>query len=137
MPIFGKQQQCITKCFSVFCCIVHFSDYKMEYEKLRQEKLAEQAKSAEERLNEIKSKTKVGTEIPMASFITEVSSGRDLTDIYLKHPANESSDDEDGTEDVVGNGDVEKEEECFNQFMTEQIRKQKEKIKVSAVTEKP
>lgn len=99
--------------------------------------MAEEQKSAEERLNEIKSKTKVGTEIPMASFITEVSSGRDLTDIYLKHPANESSDDDDGTEDIVGNGDIEKEEEGFNQFMMEQIKKQKEKIKLSAVSEKP
>lgn len=122
-------------CFLRF--IVHFRDYKAEYEKLRQEKLAEEQKSAAERLNEIKSKTKVGTEIPMASFITEVSTGRDLTDIYLKHPANESSDDEDGTEDVVANGDVEKEEEGFNQFMLEQMKKQKEKIKMSAVAEKP
>lgn len=113
-----------------------FSDYKAEYEKLRQEKLAEEQKSAEDRLNEIRNKTKAGTEIPMASFITEVSSGRDLTDIYLKHPANESSEDEDGTEDVIANGDVEKEEECFNQFMKEQMQKQKEKIQMSKVTEK-
>lgn len=98
--------------------------------------MAEEQKSAEQRLNEIKKKTKAGTEIPMASFITEVSSGRDLTDIYLKHPANESSEDEDGTEEVVANGDTEKEEEHFNQFMVEQMKKQKEKIKMSAVTEK-
>lgn len=98
--------------------------------------MAEEQKSAEQRLNEIKSKTKAGTEIPMASFITEVSSGRDLTDIYLKHPANESSEDEDGTEDVVANGDVEKEEDGFNQFMLEQMKKQKEKIKMSGVTDK-
>lgn len=113
-----------------------FSDYKAEYEKLRQEKLVEEQKSAEERLNEIKNKTIAGTEIPMASFITEMSSGRDLTDIYLKHPANESSEDEDGTEEMVANGDVEKEEEGFNQFMQEQMKKQKEKIKMSTVTEK-
>lgn len=112
------------------------SDYKAEYEKLRKEKLAEEQKTAEQRLDEIKKKTKAGTEIPMASFITEVSSGRDLTDIYLKHPANESSEDEDGSEDVIANGDTEKEEEGFNQFMAEQMRKQKEKIKISSVTEK-
>lgn len=91
---------------------------------------------AEQRLNEIKDKTMVGTEIPMASFITEISSGRDLTDIYLKHPANESSEDEDGTEDVVANGDEEKEEEIFNKFVSEQIKKQKDKIQMSSVTEK-
>lgn len=114
-----------------------FSDYKAEYEKLRHEKLAEEQKSAEERLDEIKKRTTAGTEIPMASFITEMSSGRDLTEIYLKHPANESSEDEDGNEDVVANGDLEKEEENFNQFMKEQMQKQKEKTKLSAVTEKP
>lgn len=116
-------------------CSFH-SDYKAEYEKLRLEKLAEEQKTAEQRLNEIKKKTKAGTEIPMASFITEVSSGRDLTDIYLKHPANESSEDEDGTEEVIANGDTEKEEEHFNQFMAEQMKKQKEKIKMSSVKEK-
>lgn len=103
---------------------------------MRLEKLAEEQKSAEERLEEIKNKTKAGTEIPMASFITELSSGRDLSDIYLKHPANESSEDEDGTEDVVANGDFEKEEDNFNQFVKEQTKKQKEKIKMSTVTEK-
>lgn len=113
-----------------------FSDYKMEYDKLRKEKLESEQKSAEERLKEIKEKTTVGTEIPMASFITEVSSGRDLTDVYLKHPANESSEDEDGTEDVVANGDEDKEEEQFNKFVSEQLQKQKQKIKMSGVAEK-
>lgn len=98
--------------------------------------MAEEKKASEKRLNEIKDIATVGTEIPMASFITEVSSGRDLTDIYLKHPANESSEDEDGTEDVVANGDNEKEEENFNKFVNEQIQKQKERIKMSLVTEK-
>lgn len=72
----------------------------------------------------------------MASFITEVSSGRDLTDIYLKHPANESSEDEDGTENVVANGDNELEEENFNKFINEQKMKQKERINISSVSEK-
>lgn len=99
--------------------------------------MAEQKKAAEERLTEIKEKTTVGTEVPMASFITEISSGRDLTDIYLKHPANESSEDEDGTEDVVANGDNEKEEENFNKFVSEQIKKQKDRIKMASVAEKP
>lgn len=113
------------------------SDYKAEYNKLRKEKLETERKSAEERLKEIKDRKTVGTEIPMASFITEVSSGRDLTDVYLKHPANESSEDEDGNEEVVANGDTEKEEDNFNRFLSEQIKKQKERIKVSTVTDKP
>lgn len=112
------------------------SDYKAEYDKLRQEKLAEEQKKIEERLNEIKKSKQAGIEVPMTSFITEVSSGRDLTEIYLKHPANESSEDEDGTADVVANGDPEKEEEGFNQFMKEQMKKQKDKIKLSDVMNK-
>lgn len=103
---------------------------------MRQEKLAEAKQSAEERLNKIEKGVQVGAEIPMVNFITELSSGRDLTDIYLKHPANESSEDEDGTEDVVANGDTEKEEESFNQFVKEQLNKQKIKIKMSESLDK-
>jgi hypothetical protein len=34
------------------------------------------------------------------SLITEVPVGQELADIYLKHPANESSEDEEGEENV-------------------------------------
>lgn len=87
-------------------------------------------------MNEIKDQSTVGTEIPMSSFITNVSSGRDLTDIYLRHPANESSEDEDGSEDVMANGDNEHEEENFNKFINEQKMKQRERINISSVLEK-
>lgn len=61
----------------------------------------------------------------MASFITEISSGRELSDIYLKHPGNESSEDEDGTEEQpVANGDNEKEEQDFSMFVSEHLAKQ-------------
>lgn len=125
--------------FGIYAKIVsinhRYSDYKAEYDKLRKEKIDEQKKAAEQRLNEIKDQSTVGTEIPMASFITEISSGRDLTDIYLKHPANESSEDEDGSENVA-NGDNELEEENFNKFINEHKMKQKERINMSSVSEK-
>lgn len=115
----------------------NFSDYKKEYEKLRAEKLAENEKATKERLDQIKEKKAIGTEVPMASFITEISSGRDLTDIYLKHPANESSEDEDGTEEtVIANGDDEKEEETFNKFISEHKAKVENKVKVNQIHEK-
>lgn len=38
--------------------------------------------------------------MPSKNFISEVWSGKDLTDVYLKHPANESSEDEEGEEEV-------------------------------------
>lgn len=113
------------------------SDYKVEYEKLREEKQAEVAQSAKEKLDRIKEKKAIGTEVPMASFITEISSGRDLTDIYLKHPGNESSEDEDGTEEtVLANGDDEREEESFNKFISEHKAKVEDKVKLQQVQEK-
>lgn len=105
---------------------------------MRAEKFAENEKEKKERLDQIKEKKTIGTEVPMASFITEISSGRDLTDIYLKHPANESSEDEDGTEDtVVANGDDEKEEESFNKFIEEHKTKTENKVKVNQIQENP
>lgn len=72
----------------------------------------------------------LGTEVPIASFITEIPTGRDLSDIYLKHPANESSEDEDGTEEQpVANGDDEKEEQNFTMFVSEHLAKQNVKAK--------
>lgn len=109
------------------------SDYRAEYEKLRLEKLGEHERLAQERLEKIKQDTAVGTEVPMASFITEISSGRDLSDIYLKHPGNESSEDEDGTEDQpVANGDDDKEEQNFTSFVSEHLAKQEARSKQSA-----
>lgn len=118
--------------------LLNFSDYKVEYEKLRKEKLAEERKTTEERLTQIKEAKALGTEVPMDSFITEMSSGRDLTDIYLKHPANESSEDEDGNEqEFVSNGDDEKEERNFQSFVASHATKQENKIKLAKVQEKP
>lgn len=108
-----------------------FSDYKHEYEKLRKANLEEKERVAKEDLEKINKNT-IGTEIPMNSFINEVPSGRDFSDIYLKHPGNESSDDEDGTEDQpVANGDDEKEEQNFNMFVNDHLEKQNAKAQQS------
>lgn len=34
-------------------------------------------------------------------LVTSISAGREIADIYLKHPANESSDDSEGEEEVI------------------------------------
>lgn len=112
-----------------------FRDYKLEYEKLRQEKLAEEKKAAAECLEKIKETKTVGAEVPMASFITEISTGRDLSDIYLKHPANESSEEEDGHEDEYIDED-QKEEQNFKSFVSEHRTKTEKKIKLASVQEK-
>lgn len=118
--------------------MVYSRDYKKEYERLRKEKLAEEQKNTEERLTQIKEAKTIGTEVPMASFITEISSGRDLSDIYLKHPANESSEDEDGHEqEFVSNGDDEKEEANFQKFVASHAKKQENKVKLTEIREKP
>lgn len=71
------------------------TDYKAEYDKLREEKLAELKRKDEEQLAKVTQQDK-GQEVPL---INELSSGRERADIYLKHPGNESSEDEEGHED--------------------------------------
>lgn len=62
-------------------------DYRVEWERLRTER--ESKKAAKETQNEEK---------PKSSLIHEVPKARDFSDIYLRHPANESSDDDEGME---------------------------------------
>lgn len=112
------------------------SDYKVEYNKLRAQKLAEGQKSAAERLQDIAETTTIGAEVPMASFVTEISSGRELSEMYLKHAADESSDEEEDDGVPVMNGDAEKEEDEFNHFVRQQIEKQQQKIRMSSVVDK-
>lgn len=89
----------------------------MEYEKLRKKKADEQKRTTEEKLEQAKKMTQ-GSEIPMNSLITQVSSGREMSDIYLKHPGNESSEDEEGTEEhCVDAGQDENEERNFVNFV--------------------
>lgn len=97
-------------------------DYKVEYEKLRVEKMEEMKKSKDERLTKI-SEQGSGTEVPMNSFISNISSGRDISEIYLKHPGNESSDDEEGTEEQFDGGNS---EEVDNQNFETMVNKRKE-----------
>lgn len=90
-------------------------DYKAEYDKLRDEKLTELRTKEAEQLAKLSNQGK-GQEVPL---INEISSGRERADIYLKHPGNESSEDEEGNEDdvPVRPGDDESEEANFNTFV--------------------
>lgn len=73
-------------------------------------------------------KDAMGKEVPMSSMIEEVSVGRELTDIYLKHPGNESSDDDEGEEDdPVKFADDENDEHDFNDFIEKRKAAQQEK----------
>jgi len=60
-------------------------DYKVEWEKCKLEKNRAKEETAE-------------ANAEADSLVSEISAGRELSDIYLRHPANESSEDEEGTE---------------------------------------
>ncbi|XP_058457949.1 GPN-loop GTPase 1 [Malaya genurostris] len=96
------------------------NDYRVEYNLLRAEKQAELERMEEEKLSKISQQGK-GQEI---ALVSELSSGRERAEIYLKHPGNESSEDEEGHEDEapVCPGDDEAEEANFSSF----VRKHKE-----------
>lgn len=94
----------------------YHNDYKVEYEKLRKEKLETEKKTTEDELTKAGQTTSF--EVNVAPLLTEVHSGREMSDIYLKHPGNESSEDEEGTEEkFVANGDDEMEEQNFKSFV--------------------
>ncbi|XP_075156767.1 GPN-loop GTPase 1 [Haematobia irritans] len=107
------------------------NDYKAEYNKLRAEKIKEQNKTQEKKLEDIAKSKGAGNEVMLTGFVEEVSSGRELSDVYLKHPGNESSEDEEGNEDEAPSTyQVEQvEEQNFQQFVQNRIDTQKEKNK--------
>lgn len=82
---------------------------------MKKMKEAERQKTKNEEL-ENASKNAVGETVP---FVTTVNSGCEISEVYLKHPGNESSEDEDGTEDRNRRNeeDEEKEEESFTDFL--------------------
>lgn len=61
-------------------------------------------------------------------LITHLPSGRELSDIYLKHPGNEDSEDDEGTEEKpVGATDEEMEEQNFTSFVSRHKEIQQDK----------
>lgn len=102
-------------------------DYKVEYEKLRAEKLVSDKKRTEDDL--AKAGDTSNFVINVAPLLNEVHSGREIADIYLKHPGNESSEDEEGTENKFESvGDEEMEEQNFKSFVKKHKDIQSEKI---------
>lgn len=77
-----------------------FREYRVEWERMKNEKENEQKKRQEEKLSKLAKDEELGKgkSVPL---ISEISAGRELSEIYLKHPANESSEDEEGEEDTV------------------------------------
>ncbi|XP_067015284.1 GPN-loop GTPase 1 [Anabrus simplex] len=105
-------------------------DYRVEWERVRSDRLKEQERKREEKLRKLAAEERgEGEPVPL---ITEVSAGRELADIYLKHPANESSEDEEGEEDVAHvdeeDEDERKERESFQNFLQNQKKVQEKRV---------
>lgn len=109
----------------------YHKDYKVEYEKLRLEKSQEIKKKDAEKLERAGQST--SSEVNIAPFLNEVHSGREISDMYLKHPGNESSEDEEGVEEkFVSAGDDQMEEQNFQAFVKQHKVMQSDKIEKEA-----
>lgn len=106
----------------------YHKDYQVEYEKIRKEKHDEVAKMEAETLEKAGQST--SSEVNIAPFLNEVPSGREITDIYLKHPGNESSEDEEGTEEQfeATGGDEGMDEQNFTSFVKKHKVMNNEKV---------
>lgn len=84
----------------------------------REENLLKAAKSA------------AGDNVPL---ISSVDTGREISEIYLKHPANESSEDEEGEEEVKEYENEQEERESIQRF----LEKHKERLNQQANSQQP
>lgn len=99
------------------------TDYRVEWERLRTER---DKKKAEDKPQD--------TAVAGSSLITEVPSGRELSDIYLRHPANESSDDDEGVELPPTNEDEDEDDGTFQLFVAKQKDSRAKKVAESSKT---
>lgn len=105
----------------------YHKDYQVEYAKLRKERFDDIKKKEEETLE--KAGQSSNSEVNIAPLLNEVPSGREISDMYLKHPGNESSEDEEGVEDqFVGIHDDEMEEQNFHNFVKKHKVMQSDKV---------
>ncbi|XP_059483519.1 GPN-loop GTPase 1 [Neocloeon triangulifer] len=70
-------------------------DYRVDLNKAIKDKVTSEASKKDEKLKEAMKAKGKGTQVPMVSIL-DASHG--LADIYLRHPGDESSEDEEGTE---------------------------------------
>ena len=74
------------------------NDYKTEYEKLRKEKAIEKKDIEDKELEKAATGGQSSSEVNITPLMNPEPKSRNNTDMYLKHPGNESSEDEEGTE---------------------------------------
>ncbi|KAI5696436.1 hypothetical protein M8J75_012990 [Diaphorina citri] len=95
-------------------------NYRVEWIRLRDEKAKSEKLEKDRKLKSVLKEEGLGSAVPL---VTEVGIGREVADIYLKHPANESSDDSEGEEtpfkpaDKDNEDDDPTEKESFMKFL--------------------
>lgn len=87
---------------------------------MREKHLEKQKQEKEKKLLEA-AKASAGDDVPL---ISSVHAGREIADIYLKHPANESSEDEEGEEEVKEDENEEEERESIKRFLDKHKERQ-------------
>ncbi|XP_053984195.1 GPN-loop GTPase 1-like [Hylaeus volcanicus] len=91
-------------------------DYKKDWENMKIKREAQRKQTEKEQLEKaVQNVTKES--VP---FVTTISSGREISDVYLKHAGDESSEDEEGTENVFKpeeDEEEDKEAESFKNFL--------------------
>lgn len=101
-------------------------EYKKDWERMKIKRDAQRQQTDKEL--EITAPKSVGESV---SFVTSINSGREISDIYLKHAGNESSEDEEGTENVFREEEDEeekKEVESFKNFLDRHKIEQNKRI---------
>ena len=83
-----------------------FREYKKDWERMKIKRDAQRRQAEKEQLE--RAAQKVSGE--SVAFVSTISSGREISDIYLKHAGNESSEDEEGTENAFQIEEDEEEE---------------------------
>lgn len=106
-------------------------DYKKDWEKMKAKRNAQRLKAEKEQAEKA-AREATGDNVPL---ISTISSGREISDVYLKHAGNESSEDEEGTENPFnGRQDEEEEEkkeaESFKNFL-ERHKRYRDKTEMS------
>ncbi|XP_053602348.1 GPN-loop GTPase 1 isoform X2 [Plodia interpunctella] len=96
-------------------------EYKEDWLKMRAEKLEEQ-KMKEEELKQGK-KDDTDTVLDKKKLIEEVVAGREISDLYLKHPGDDSSSDDEGTEAERPDHDDKPEDvAAFQEFIRKHVK---------------
>ncbi|XP_068975688.1 GPN-loop GTPase 1 [Bombus flavifrons] len=102
-------------------------EYKKAWKRMKIKRDAQRQRAEKEQL-ERATQEATGENMPL---ITTVNSGREISDVYLKHAGNESSEDEEGMENPFKNEEDEeerKEAESFKSFLNRHKMQQKKHI---------